>query len=144
MCRTIARSLRIRWLEEFFLITSSPAFYPCPEAVSTQTGFFFRSPMLCCSHAVVGQTEEVKIMALEEAKQKKLIAAILAILLGSLGIHKFYLGYVVAGIIQLALSFFLGIGGIIGLIEGIIYLVKSDDEFESGYVNGNKDKIKFF
>ena len=83
-------------------------------------------------------------MALEEAKQKKLIAAILAILLGSLGIHKFYLGYVVAGIIQLALSFFLGIGGIIGLIEGIIYLVKSDDEFESGYVNGNKDKIKFF
>ncbi len=83
-------------------------------------------------------------MASEEAKQKKIIAAILAILLGWLGIHKFYLGYVVAGIIQLALTFFLGIGGIIGLIEGIIYLVKSDDEFESVYVNGDKNKIKFF
>ena len=58
--------------------------------------------------------------------------------------HKFYLGYVVAGLIQLVLSFFFGIGGIIGLIEGIIYLVKTDDEFESVYVNGDKKQIKFF
>ncbi len=83
-------------------------------------------------------------MASEEAKQKKLVAAVLAILLGWLGLHKFYLGYMVAGIIQLVLSFFLGIGGIIGLIEGIIYLLKSDDEFESVYINGNKNQIKFF
>ena len=83
-------------------------------------------------------------MASEEAKQKKLVAGILGILLGGLGIHKFYLGYTTAGIIQLVLSFFCGIGGIIGLIEGIIYLVKSDDEFESVYVNGDKNKIKFF
>ena len=83
-------------------------------------------------------------MASEEAKQKKLVAALLAILLGWLGLHKFYLGYVIAGIIQLVLSFFLGIGGIIGLIEGIIYLVKSDDEFESVYINGDKNPIKFF
>ena len=83
-------------------------------------------------------------MTSEEAKQKKIIAAILAIFLGGLGLHKFYLGYVVAGLIQLVLSFFFGIGGIIGLIEGIIYLVKTDDEFESVYVNGDKKQIKFF
>lgn len=83
-------------------------------------------------------------MASEEAKQKKLVAAILAILLGWLGLHKFYLGYVISGVIQLVLSFFLGIGGIIGLIEGIIYLLKSDDEFESVYINGDKKQIKFF
>lgn len=83
-------------------------------------------------------------MASEESKQKKLVAAILGILLGWLGLHKFYLGYLVAGVIQLALSFFCGIGGIIGLIEGIIYLLKSDDEFESEYINGDKSKIKFF
>ena len=58
--------------------------------------------------------------------------------------HKFYLGYVVAGVIQLVLSFFLGIGGIIGLIEGILYLLKTDDEFESAYINGDKSQIKFF
>lgn len=83
-------------------------------------------------------------MASEEAKQKKLIAAILGILLGSFGIHKFYLGYVTAGIIQLVLSLLCGIGGIIGLIEGIIYLLRSDDEFESIYINGDKNQIKFF
>ena len=65
-------------------------------------------------------------MASEEAKQKKLVAAILGILFGGLGLHKFYLGYVTAGIIQIVLSFFCGIGGLIGLIEGIIYLIKSD------------------
>lgn len=83
-------------------------------------------------------------MASEETKQKKLVAAILAILLGGLGVHKFYLGYIAAGVVQLILSFFCGIGGIIGLIEGIIYLTKSDDDFESAYVNGDKSKIKFF
>ena len=83
-------------------------------------------------------------MASEEAKQKKLVAAILAILLGGLGVHKFYLGYIAAGVVQLILSFFCGIGGLIGLIEGIIYLTKSDDDFESTYVNGDKSKIKFF
>ena len=83
-------------------------------------------------------------MASEEAKQKKLVAGILAILLGGFGIHKFYLGYITAGVVQLILSFLCGIGGIIGLIEGIIYLTKSDDEFEAVYVNGDKSKIKFF
>ena len=83
-------------------------------------------------------------MASEEAKQKKMIAGILAILLGWLGLHKFYLGYITAGIIQLVLSFLCGIGGIIGLIEGIMYLIKPDDEFESVYINGDKKQIKFF
>lgn len=73
-------------------------------------------------------------MASEEAKNKKVAAGVLAILLGGLGIHKFYLGYTVAGIIQLCLSFLCGIGGLIGLIEGILYLVKSDDEFEQTYI----------
>ena len=73
-------------------------------------------------------------MASEEAKNKKVAAGVLAILLGGLGIHKFYLGYTVAGIIQFCLSFLCGIGGLIGLIEGILYLVKSDDEFEQTYI----------
>ena len=83
-------------------------------------------------------------MASEEAKQKKLVAGILAILLGAFGVHKFYLGYITSGIIQVVLSFFCGIGGIIGLIEGIMYLIKPDDEFEATYVNGDKSTIKFF
>lgn len=69
---------------------------------------------------------------------KKIIAGVLGILLGSLGIHKFVLGYTTEGLIMLAITVFTcGFGatviGIIGLIEGIIYLTKTDEEFEATY-----------
>ncbi len=71
--------------------------------------------------------------------EKKVVAGIFGILLGSLGIHKFYLGYTKEGIIQLVVSLLTcGIGGIIGFIEGIIYLTKSDEEFVATYVTGKK------
>jgi TM2 domain-containing membrane protein YozV len=70
-------------------------------------------------------------------KSKKVVAGILAILLGGLGVHKFYLGYTTAGIIQILLSC-IGIGGIIGLIEGIMYLTKSDEDFIRTYQIGQK------
>jgi len=69
--------------------------------------------------------------------EKKIVAGILGILLGGLGIHKFYLGYTKEGIIQLILGFFC-VGGLIGLIEGIIYLTKSDEEFVATYITGKK------
>ena len=63
--------------------------------------------------------------------EKKVAAGVLGILIGSLGIHKFYLGYTKAGIIQLIATFVTcGIASVIGLIEGIIYLTKSDEEFD--------------
>jgi TM2 domain-containing membrane protein YozV len=72
-----------------------------------------------------------------------MVAGILAILLGSLGIHKFYLGYTVAGIIMLLATIFGGIisggiivaaTGIIGIIEGILYLTKQQSDFDQRYV----------
>ena len=74
---------------------------------------------------------------------KKIAAGICGILLGALGIHKFILGYTMPGIIMLLVTVLtLGFGGfvmgIIGLIEGIIYLTKSDDEFVRIYVEGKK------
>ena len=78
----------------------------------------------------------------------KIAAGIFGILLGALGIHKFILGYTGAGLIMLLVSI---IGGvltcgfayvvmhIIGLIEGIIYLCKSDEEFVRLYVDGRKE-----
>jgi TM2 domain-containing membrane protein YozV len=70
--------------------------------------------------------------------EKKLAAGILGILIGGLGIHKFYLGYTKEGIIQILLSFACGIGALIGLIEGILYLTKSDQEFVATYITGRK------
>jgi len=69
---------------------------------------------------------------------KKIIVGICAILLGGFGVHKFILGYTNEGIIQLVLGLCFGIGGIIGIIEGIIYLTKSDEEFVRTYIYGRK------
>ena len=80
---------------------------------------------------------------------KKLAAGICGILLGGLGIHKFILGYQQEGMIYLGMfagafilaiitcgigSFLLVIPGVLGLVEGIIYLTKSDEEFVQTYV----------
>jgi TM2 domain-containing membrane protein YozV len=70
---------------------------------------------------------------------KKLVAGLLGILLGGFGVHKFYLGYTKEGIIQLIATFVTcGAASLIGLIEGILYLTKSDEEFVATYVNGKK------
>ena len=74
----------------------------------------------------------------------KIPAGICGILLGSLGVHKFILGYTGAGLIMLLVTVLTcGIGacvtGLIGLIEGIIYLCKPDDEFVRVYVDGRKE-----
>ncbi|MFL9830230.1 TM2 domain-containing protein [Flavobacterium sp. ARAG 55.4] len=71
---------------------------------------------------------------------KKLAAGLLAILLGPFGIHKFLLGYTKQGIIWLFLSLitFGTLTGLLGLIEGIIYLTKSDEEFYRTYQLGRK------
>jgi len=72
-------------------------------------------------------------------ESKKVAAGILAILLGGLGVHKFYLGYTTPGIIQLVLGLCFGVGAVIGIIEGIIYLTKSDAEFIQTYQVGKKE-----
>lgn len=74
---------------------------------------------------------------------KKIAAGICGIFIGALGIHKFILGYNSAGLIMLLVSVLTcGIGAIpmtiIGLIEGIIYLTKSDQEFQQQYGNNQK------
>jgi len=70
---------------------------------------------------------------------KKVVAGVLALLLGSIGIHKFILGYTKEGIIQIVITIVTcGIAGIIPFIEGIIYLTKSDAEFYNIYQVGRR------
>ena len=74
----------------------------------------------------------------------RIAAGTCALLLGSLGIHKFVLGYTTPGIIMLVVTLATcGLGsfvtGIIGIIEGIIYLTKSDEEFEEMYVKNKRE-----
>jgi len=74
----------------------------------------------------------------------KIPAGVCGILLGSLGIHKFILGYTGAGLILLLVTVLsCGLGAavthLIGLIEGIIYLCKSDEEFVRVYVDNRRE-----
>ena len=82
---------------------------------------------------------------------KKILAGILGIVLGAFGVHKFILGYNKEGGILLGITligivltclgvgiFMIWISQLIGLIEGIIYLTKSDEEFYYTYQAGKK------
>jgi TM2 domain-containing membrane protein YozV len=64
--------------------------------------------------------------------KSKVAAGLFGILLGSLGVHKFYLGKIGMGILYL-LFCWTGIPGLVGLIEGILYLTKSDEEWDRQY-----------
>ncbi len=65
--------------------------------------------------------------------KNKVVAGVLGIVLGGLGIHHFYLGSVGAGLVCLVGSCFFGLGALLGLIEGILLLVMKDDEFDARY-----------
>ena len=65
--------------------------------------------------------------------RNRVVAAIIAIFLGGLGIHKFYLGKTGQGVLY-PLLFWTFIPALIGLIEGIRYLLMSDDAFAKEYV----------
>lgn len=79
------------------------------------------------------------------SQKSKVVAGLLAICLGALGVHKFYLGYKNEGAAMLLgtlLGSLLIIGplvmNLISFIEGIIYLTKTDSDFEAQYVLGHK------
>ncbi|MGL5836389.1 MAG: TM2 domain-containing protein [Waterburya sp.] len=78
-----------------------------------------------------------------DANGKKLACGICGILIGCFGVHKFILGYTTEGLIMLLASIltcFIAapVMGIIGLIEGIMYLTKSDEEFYNIYIASKK------
>jgi len=79
-----------------------------------------------------------------EISNKKLAAGLTGIFLGAFGVHKFILGYTKPAVIMLVVSLLTcGVGyfvfQVIGIIEGVIYLTKSNAEFETEYLDGQKD-----
>jgi len=75
----------------------------------------------------------------EDTANKKMVAGLLGILLGGFAVHKFYLGFTGTAVIQLLISLLTcGLVGWLGLIEGIIYLTKSDEDFHRDYVVNQK------
>lgn len=92
--------------------------------------------------------QEAELRASEQRstmKASKWVAALLAIFLGWVGAQKFYLGHPKQGVILLLVSItgsiiLIGpiITSVIGIVEGIIYLISSPEKFQETYVTGNK------
>jgi TM2 domain-containing membrane protein YozV len=77
------------------------------------------------------------------AESKRVAAGICGLLIGALGIHKFILGQTGAGLTMLLVSVLTcGLAApimhVIGLIEGILYLTKTDEQFYQEYIVGRK------
>jgi len=88
--------------------------------------------------------ENGSVVPKSNEESKRVLAGVLGILLGVFGVHKFVLGYTNQGIILLAITVVTcgigaGITSLIGLIEGIIYLTKSDEEFVHMYQTNKKE-----
>lgn len=69
-------------------------------------------------------------VAIDPFAKSRTVAGILGILLGGLGLHRFYLGYVGIGVLQIVVTFLtFGTGAIWGLVEGILYLTQRTGQF---------------
>jgi TM2 domain-containing membrane protein YozV len=108
----------------------------CQAPLTPVAGY---QPMQSVNQSASGAMTDWKAMGAD----KKMAAGIVAILLGAFGIHKFILGYTTEGIIMLAVSvvscgILAIVPSVIGIIEGIMYLTKSDEEFVRTYIQGRK------
>lgn len=70
------------------------------------------------------------------SEKSNVVAGLLGIFVGGLGIHKFYMGKGLQGLLYL-LFFWTGIPMIVGFIEGIIYLMESQEKFNSRLPRGS-------
>ena len=84
-----------------------------------------------CPHCGVRQPMQYNPSANRRSRDR-VAAALFAFFLGSFGAHKFYLGRIGQGVLYLLFSWTL-IPAILGFIEGIIYLTKSDEQFAAEY-----------
>ncbi len=115
----------------------------CAASATTGTGYKSGDEAFCRSCGAVikkeaeicpkcGVRQRVVVMTTAVGTKSKVVAALLAIFLGGLGAHKFYLGQTGMGIIYLCFCWTF-IPAVIAFIEGIIYLTMSDEQFAIKY-----------
>ncbi|GAA0205060.1 NINE protein [Halobaculum roseum] len=99
------------------------------EMYCSSCGSVIKEQAELCPECGVRQSDT---SASTSGSKDKTSAALLAIFLGFIGAHHFYLGNTGRGILYLLLSWTL-IPGTIALIEAVIYLTKSEEEFQRKY-----------
>ena len=113
-----------------------PAGKFCPSC-----GAHFAAATEICPQCGAGQASgaATKSLEIQQAASTKIAAGICGIFLGYLGIHKFIMGRTTEGVIMLLVSvlscgFAALVMSVIGIVEGVIYLTKSDEEFYQTYI----------
>jgi TM2 domain-containing membrane protein YozV len=127
-----------------FMVSFAAAAGERKQNTSSQSANLAQTPIVPADKFCSSCGEKIKAMAEicpkcgvrqqlpQQDSKKKTTAAIFALLLGGIGIHKFYLGRPIAGILYIVF-FWTCIPAIIGLIEGIIYLTMTDSAFQQKY-----------
>lgn len=75
-----------------------------------------------------------------KAEVSRIAAAVIGVFCGSVGIHRFYMGHTNAGIVYLVVGVVTAgtVTSVVGLIDGIIYLLATDEEFAAKYLHNDK------
>lgn len=73
--------------------------------------------------------------------KQKVVAGLLALFLGSIGVHHFYLGSTMAGVVTIVAC--CGFGNLIGLVEAIMLLTMSDADFDAKYNARTPEPMEF-
>lgn len=110
---------------------AAPTFQQPVSTTNPQAAPIFQQPVSATIQQSQSSSQQLISDGIDPAWpiKSKTAAGVLAILLGGLGIHKFYLGKVGTGIIYL-LFCWTYIPAVIGFIEGIVYLTSNDHNFQ--------------
>jgi TM2 domain-containing membrane protein YozV len=75
-----------------------------------------------------------------KSEVSRIAAAVIGVFCGTLGIHRFYMGHTNAGIVYLVVGVVTAgtVTSVVGLIDGIIYLLATDEEFTAKYLHNDK------
>ena len=122
---------------------------PQPNQAYSQQGAQFTPPpnyQYAPQQAQPQAAPSKRTAGIGSSHKDKWVAAILAFCLGTIGIHKFYLGYKTEGIIMIVVSVVgglcFGVGllvmAVISIIEAVRYVILTQEEFESTYVYADK------
>ncbi len=87
---------------------------------------------LCGKRSIGSASKCLHCGAPFESERSRVVAALLAILLGGIGAHKFYTGRVLFGLLYLVFCWTF-VPAVLGVIEGLIYLTMSDAKFAARF-----------
>jgi ribosomal protein L40E len=101
----------------------------CGRSPANGTGYCQNCGEPTDAEAIVCVKCGARLTSAGEGQKSKIVAGILGILVGGFGVHRFYLGFIGIGIVQIVVTLVTcGAGSLWGFIEGILILTGNFDK----------------